>query len=272
MNGGALYTDVSGNLPELSSMTNFVLELTGQLESNREAVSKISKAADRVVAQERHKIQKLRESYKRHGEYLSSSDEEDEEDEDDEEGEAPAAGDQRATREKVLRVQSKKERWQSKEIQKRQQQQQQEHTDTEPEEEPKDTSASISRENLNLRIELQRLEVLETRMTEVISRFEVATGNVRDGSQNYMREYGVASQNLVDSYESRLNLEKQTQQLLLDTRRRMTEELSSLIGIVGQSSMLMGNDIKQRFDDSNSFMKYSTQNDIQNGNVNILDT
>lgn len=341
MNGGALYTDISGNLPELSGMSNFVVELTRQLESNREVVNKINRAADRVILKEQDKIQKLRESYKRHGlatnseseseHYGENSDESDGGDDNDDnygdegkrqehqrnnelkqkEGTANTSNDNNnnyVTEERAPRVLGKEgktqvhkttgRRRQSKEIQRRRGlsgtesnlangKEDDEYVDdeeddaeyeneleregdgeiTEGDDEAQDnraeqdqvldTQTAISRENLNLRIELQRLEVIEVRMADLIKRFEHSAGTVKDGSQNYMREYNVASQSLVDSYESRLQMEKTSQQKLLETRSRMLEELANLQGIVGQTSTLMGNDIAQRLDDDGTFINYS---------------
>lgn len=268
MNGGALYTDVSGNLPELSSMTNFVAELTGQLENNREAIKKINKAADRVVAQEKHKIEKLRESYKRHCDDADTHDKEDEEadsssnaDELFEESIPPSFDNSKSenthqSEARAPRKTSKAEPQGDSDVHTT------EGTDAES------TRAAVSQKNLNLRITLQRLEQLETRMTDLIKRFEGVTGSVRDGSQDYVREYKIASQTLVDSYESRLDLERQTQQKLLATRGRMLEELANLTGIVGQSSRLMGNDIKQKLQDSNNgFVRYTTQGGDNVGSI-----
>ena len=285
MNGGALYTDGSGNLPELNSLANFVADLTGRLQGNRESIAKINVVADRVIEQEREKIRRLQESCKKHDIYVEDEGNEGgQPDEEDDPALLTAGSNQFITEERAPRVLGKKKGLlnskisastddrQSKEIQRRRQSlaalnleddedEGVEVEEDEPEEESvADTQSTISRENLNLRIELQRLEVLETRMSELVKRFEMTAVNVRDGSQNYMREYSAASQSLVDSYESRLQLEKEAQERLLEIRSRMMDELASLNGIIGQTSLIMGNDIRQKLEDGpGNLIKYSTR-------------
>lgn len=227
MNGGAVYTDMTGNLPELSNMTKYVSKLSTQLDTNRDAITKITEVATRVVGQEREKIAKLRQSYTRHGgveaegggTYQQAGDADDT-DTDDNASSVDAAED--------------------------------------------DTHTSIAKENLDLRIELQRLEQAEIAMAALVRRFQVAASTAMTGADNYMQEYAVAAQALVHSYKSRLELEKQTQQKLKETRRAMFEELANLGGMVGQTNMLVGNELRQRQGQSqkqNTFLKYTKVNE-----------
>lgn len=223
-----MYTDMTGNLPELSNMTKYVSKLSTQLDTNRDAITKITEVATRVVGQEREKITKLRESYTRHGSGIEA----DNRSPDQQAGDA----DDTDTDDNASSVDAAED----------------------------DTHTSIAKENLDLRIELQRLEQAETAMAALVRRFQVAASTAMNGADNYMQEYAVAAQALVDSYKSRLELEKQTQQKLKETRRAMVEELANLGGMVSQTNVLVGNELRHRQGPSHeqdTFLKYTKVNE-----------
>lgn len=96
--------------------------------------------------------------------------------------------------------------------------------------------AEISRENLNLRVELQRLEVIEQKLTDLLGKYDIASQNVGDGARAYLREYSHASQSLIYSYEARLHEEKMLQKRLLTTRDEMMTELKNIKSLTTQAN------------------------------------
>ncbi|VVT45234.1 uncharacterized protein SAPINGB_P000682 [Magnusiomyces paraingens] len=108
--------------------------------------------------------------------------------------------------------------------------------------------AELSRANLDLRIELQRLEVIEEKIMEVLGRYAVTLQNVVDGTRAYLREYSHASETLTNTYEGRIREEKMLQQRLLDTRKAMNTELKNLHTLATQSSAAIGSDIDARLE------------------------
>lgn len=109
----------------------------------------------------------------------------------------------------------------------------------------------ISSENLRLRVELQRLEVIEQKITEVLGKFDMAAQNVCDGARAYLREYSHASQSLVYSYEGRLHEEKMLQERLLTTKDGMLTELNSIKSLTMQANGKMLRNLMTKADKIN---------------------
>lgn len=106
--------------------------------------------------------------------------------------------------------------------------------------------AEISKQNLNLHIELQRLEVIESKINQLLNRYEVSMRNVCDGAKTYLKEYSPASQSLILSYAVRLQEERMLQWKLADTKKAMLQELDNLLRLAKQASNIMDKDISER--------------------------
>lgn len=112
--------------------------------------------------------------------------------------------------------------------------------------------AELSSENLSLRVELQRLEVIEQKITDILGKYDMATQSVCDGARAYLREYSHASQSLIYSYEARLHEEKVLQGRLLTTRDGMLTELNNIKSLTTQANSKMLRNLMEKTDKLNN--------------------
>lgn len=221
LNGGAVLTDGFGNLPQLTSITKHLNGLSTQLQENRQDMIILQMVADQVLKQEQGTIGHLAQTVLSHQRVDSEDYEIDHAnqaaevyDDDDEwlEVSDDDEDDNDSTCNSPLLLQSL----------------------------PVDTAS----ENLELRIELQRMKAIEEQMIDLISKFNSTADKSRIGSKNYLNNHAIVSKSLIESYETKVLLEKRTQDILSDNKAFMIEELKNLKLIVQQSSILIGNDIR----------------------------
>jgi hypothetical protein len=83
INDGAVYTDESGNVPELSTLLHFVEDLATRLNKNRGNLDEISTLAKKVIGNQVSSIQQLETALQKHtsGNELKELPEDDEDDE-----------------------------------------------------------------------------------------------------------------------------------------------------------------------------------------------
>lgn len=279
INGGAVYTDESGNVPELSTMMHFVEDLTTRLNKNRGNLDDISALAKKVISHQVASIQQLETTLRKHVSYDEDNEQQANEEDDDiqeleqHEFEDSKEGDNDLRRSGSTRssgVSSIPDR-QAREIERRRKRntpalaaddasplrgdswqttlQQQELQQQKKQSNITATRhARIAQENLDLKVELQRLQSIESKLTDLVTQFQYKTGEVCDISKKYMRDYKTASRKLTVSYETQLDLERRNQQHLECARVQYLHRLDEVKTSMENAGAFIASDLQQKLD------------------------
>lgn len=280
INGGAVYTDESGNVPELSTMMHFVEDLTTRLNKNRGNLDDISALAKKVIGNQVTSIQQLETTLRKHASHDEDEEQQTNEEEDDDiqeleqhEFENSKEGDNELRRSVSARSSSvssipdrqareierrrkrntlaltvedatplKEDSWQTTLEQQELQQQKKQSNLTAT------RHARVAQENLDLKVELQRLQSIESKLTDLVTQFQYKTGEVCDISKKYMRDYKTASRKLTVSYETQLDLERRNQQHLECARVQYLHRLYEVKTSMENAGAFIASDLQQKLD------------------------
>lgn len=234
-NNGAIFTDDSGNIPEIKNILHCVDDLTVRLQKNRETVDSINKLAKRVLEQQTLALEELHRFLPSPQDDIKSRHKE-----------LARTNDDRLARESSKN--SARQR-QMRELERRSVKTQAlpQQTSSQPESLPASpqTPKEKSQENLNLdlRFELQRLQIVEEKMQEVVQRYQLTVSGIIDGTRSYVGEYEGMVKNTIDTYESQLKYEKESQTKILAVRATLLKELENLREMAKLSSKEISNSL-----------------------------
>ncbi|KAF5093115.1 hypothetical protein D0Z00_004238 [Geotrichum galactomycetum] len=285
INDGAVYTDESGNVPELSTLLHFVEDLTTRLNKNRGNLDDISTLAKKVIGNQVSSIQQLETALQKHtgGNALKDLLEDDEDDEvleleRHEFEEIKDHGDEgrrrlRRPRGGLGESPSSLPDRQAREIERHRKRtaptlpmaptradilEEESGRQTplqtpvpQPQQQPNPAVvryAQVAQENLELKIELQRLHSVERKLTDLLTQFQYKTGEVRDISKKYTHDYKIASRKLVLSYEAQLELEYRNQDHLQRTHTQYRRRLEELKTTMENAGTFIASDVQQKID------------------------
>lgn len=102
----------------------------------------------------------------------------------------------------------------------------------------------VQRENINLKIELQRLEEVDSRYSSLLADYERAIGTIRRETKVIAMESAPSANSLISSYCMRLEEEKRTHDIFVVGYEELTRALSELKQSLVSASSAIDNAFK----------------------------